>query len=66
MSEKHPREARSEDKKTRVWFIPVMLTGIRHSLSGGMSAFWSKIPSGTKGHEELSTSALIEALRPKK
>ena len=38
---------------------------IRHKLNCSMSAFQSKIPSRTKGQDERSTSALIEALAPK-
>ena len=38
---------------------------IRHRLNCSMSATRSKIPSRTKGQDERSTSALIEALTPK-
>jgi hypothetical protein len=37
----------------------------RHRLNCSMSAPWSKIPSRTKGQDERSTSALIEALTSK-
>lgn len=67
--EKHKRlrykakDARAQGQRCRS--SRVKIPEIRHRLYCSMSAFQSKIPSRTKGQDERSTSALIEALTPK-
>jgi hypothetical protein len=54
-----------ETQRERNRTSQVKIPGIRHKLNCTMSAPWSKIPPRTKGQDERSTSALIEALTSK-
>ena len=66
MSKPEPRPRESfKVRRSGVWFILEKLPRSRHTLNCSMSAPWSKIPSRTKGQDERSSSALIEALTTK-